>query len=262
MAQSKLSQQMPAVQSPIPTSRLAFNNVQFHIIDRAGKPWVRGIQIGYALEYQNPAQAISKLYDSHADEFTDAMTAVIKLPSEGGEQETRIFSLRGCHLLAMFARTPVAKAFRKWVLDVLEAWEAANAKPSLPTAPLAPFLPPPRYLPPVSRRRLVSLVDAKTADVPSHHVWRARMGIWSSFNRRFAIPQYRLLPEGRMADAIAFLSSLEIGPHGKIILKGQQALPMCPDEDAKQIAATLGALVEQASDILAALLKYQPQEAI
>ena len=65
-----------------------------------------------------------------------------------------------------------------------------------------------------------------------------------------------------MADAIAFLSSLEIGPHGKIILKGQQALPMCPDEDAKQIAATLGALVEQASDVLAALLKYQPQEAI
>lgn len=35
---------------------------------------------------------------------------------------TRIFSLRGCHLLAMFARTPVAKAFRKWVLDVIERY--------------------------------------------------------------------------------------------------------------------------------------------
>ncbi|GJC32652.1 hypothetical protein KAM398_26550 [Acinetobacter sp. KAM398] len=32
----------------------------------------------------------------------------------------RIFSLRGCHLIAMFARTDVAKAFRKWVLDVLD----------------------------------------------------------------------------------------------------------------------------------------------
>lgn len=32
----------------------------------------------------------------------------------------RIFSLRGCHLLAMLARTPVAEAFRRWVLDVLE----------------------------------------------------------------------------------------------------------------------------------------------
>lgn len=33
----------------------------------------------------------------------------------------RIFSLRGAHLVAMFARTPKAKAFRRWVLDVLDA---------------------------------------------------------------------------------------------------------------------------------------------
>lgn len=33
---------------------------------------------------------------------------------------TRIFSLRGVHLIAMFARTPVAEDFRKWVLDILD----------------------------------------------------------------------------------------------------------------------------------------------
>lgn len=259
MAQSKLSQQMPAVQSPISTPGLVFNNVQFHIIDRAGKPWVRGIQIGYALEYQNPAQAISKLYDSHADEFTDAMTAVVTLPTEGGPQETRIFSLRGCHLLAMFARTPVAKAFRKWVLDVLEAWEAANAKPSLPTAPLAPFLPPPRYLSSASRRRLTSLVDAKIADVPSHHVWRARMRVWISLKRRFSIPQYRLLPEERLPDAIAFLSSLEIGPHGKVVTDDQQALPMRSTDDMRQVASALTHLIAQAKTLLPLLQTATPE---
>ncbi|OOC12774.1 hypothetical protein BM451_14785 [Dickeya dadantii] len=31
----------------------------------------------------------------------------------------RIFSLRGAHPLAMFARTPVAKESRRWVLDIL-----------------------------------------------------------------------------------------------------------------------------------------------
>lgn len=160
--------------------------------------------------------------------------------------------------LSMLENNEIGRIARRYFIEC----ERKAMEPSLPTAPLAPFLPPPRYLPPVSRRRLVSLVDAKTADVPSHHVWRARMGIWSSFNRRFAIPQYRLLPEGRMADAIAFLSSLEIGPHGKIILKDQQALPMCPDEDAKQIAATLGALVEQARSVLAALPESQRQETI
>lgn len=32
----------------------------------------------------------------------------------------RVFSLRGAHLLAMFARTTVAKEFRRWVLDILD----------------------------------------------------------------------------------------------------------------------------------------------
>lgn len=74
------------------------------------------------------------------------MTAVITLASEGGPQETRIFSLRGCHLLAMFARTPVAKAFRRWVLDVIEQYgeqvpvPAPTPLPKLPSAdaPLTP----------------------------------------------------------------------------------------------------------------------------
>lgn len=78
-----------------------------------------GSQIATALQYSS-VQRIVELYTRHADEFTDAMTAVVTLPTEGGPQETRIFSLRGCHLLAMFARTPVAKAFRRWVLDVLD----------------------------------------------------------------------------------------------------------------------------------------------
>ncbi len=48
------------------------------------------------------------------------MTALIELDTSGGKQKVRIFSLRGCHLLAMFARTAIAKQFRKWVLDILD----------------------------------------------------------------------------------------------------------------------------------------------
>ncbi|AUZ05231.1 hypothetical protein ADP71_17040 [Vitreoscilla sp. C1] len=32
----------------------------------------------------------------------------------------RIFSLRGCYSIAFFAKTEVAKQFRKWVLDLIE----------------------------------------------------------------------------------------------------------------------------------------------
>jgi prophage antirepressor-like protein len=45
------------------------------------------------------------------------------------EKEVRIFSLRGCHLIAMFARTAIAKQFRKWVLDVLDKETLRNDTP-------------------------------------------------------------------------------------------------------------------------------------
>lgn len=50
------------------------------------------------------------------------MTEEVKLALSGNYQKTvRIFSLRGAHLIAMFARTSLAKQFRKWVLDVLDS---------------------------------------------------------------------------------------------------------------------------------------------
>ena len=128
---------------------LCFQSVEFDVIQQNQQPWVRGYQIGRALGYTAPDVQISKLYTRHADEFTPAMTAVVTLPTEGGPQETRIFSLRGCHLLAMFARTPVAKAFRRWVLNVIEQYgdrvpaeqpvmlstPSTRTRPALPAAP-------------------------------------------------------------------------------------------------------------------------------
>jgi prophage antirepressor-like protein len=98
---------------------LQFENTTFDIVDRAGEPWLRLHQIGVALGYSR-ADSVNKLYQSSSDEFTEQMTALVTLPSAGGLQETRIFSLRGCHLLAMLAKTEKAKAFRRWVLDILD----------------------------------------------------------------------------------------------------------------------------------------------
>ncbi|WP_301673720.1 hypothetical protein [Neisseria blantyrii] len=53
---------------------LSFHNVDFDITDIHGQPWLRGYQIGNALEYSDGAVAIAKLYDRNADEFTDSMT--------------------------------------------------------------------------------------------------------------------------------------------------------------------------------------------
>lgn len=100
---------------------LIFEGAEIELITRDSEVWARGTQIGYALGYINPRQKIHDIYRRNADEFTDTMTAVIDLPTQGGMQKVRVFSLRGAHLLAMFARTKKAKAFRRWVLDILDA---------------------------------------------------------------------------------------------------------------------------------------------
>lgn len=99
---------------------LVFESTEFDVVDIHNVPWLRGGQVVGALGYSDPADSLQKLYSRNADEFTDEMTQVMELPTAGGLQPVRIFSPRGCYLLGMLARTEKAKAFRAWVLDVLE----------------------------------------------------------------------------------------------------------------------------------------------
>lgn len=186
---------------------LCFQSVEFDVIQRNQLPWVRGYQIGTALGYgENADVSIRKLYTRHADEFTPAMTAVVTLPTEGGPQETRIFSLRGCHLLAMFARTPVAKQFRRWVLDVLDKLaeeERAKTEPVENPGKLP-------SLSPSHRSELKGIVDAKLSTYPASVQGKARSEIWTRFNRHFRIAEYAQLPAERMAEARDYLIELEV----------------------------------------------------
>lgn len=111
------------------TTFLCFNDFTFSPVTRDNQPWFKSSEIARALGYKRE-DFLSKLYRKNADEFTPDMTQVVEnraerrngVPGNLSDGRVRIFSLRGCHLLAMFARTPVAKAFRKWVLDVIERY--------------------------------------------------------------------------------------------------------------------------------------------
>lgn len=113
---------------------LTFQNTTLSVINQHNQTYITASDLGLALEYANPLRAISKLYNSNADEFTAEMTALIEMPTAGGLQKVRIFSLRGAHLIAMFARTKVAKDFRKWVLDILDREVLQNANQIQPLA--------------------------------------------------------------------------------------------------------------------------------
>ena len=102
------------------TTSLTFQNTKLSVINQNNQIWLSALDVGKSLGYSQPVVGVTKIYDRHHDEFTEKMTALIEMPTAGGLQKVRIFSLRGAHLIGMFSHTKIAKDFRKWVLDVLE----------------------------------------------------------------------------------------------------------------------------------------------
>ena len=123
---------------------LIFNGVTLSPIAHRNSLWIRSAELARALGYARE-ELVSRIYQRNADEFTPDMTQVIEISpghQHGGLESAgrcRIFSLRGCHLVAMFSRTKVAKDFRKWVLNVLDNLPTAEGRLPEAEAPLPPL---------------------------------------------------------------------------------------------------------------------------
>lgn len=101
-----------------------FHGVTLNPVENVTGVWLTSADIAKALGYKS-TKSISNLFSQYEDEFSQGMTMVIESVTNGINGSTRrmkvrVFSLRGAHLIAMFARTPVAKEFRRWVLDILD----------------------------------------------------------------------------------------------------------------------------------------------
>lgn len=106
------------------TTALTFQNTHFDVVEQNDQVWLSATDIAKALGYARE-DSVSRIYDRNSDEFSSAMSMTVNLTVNGinnslRKKASRIFSLRGAHLIAMFSRTPIAKQFRKWVLDVLD----------------------------------------------------------------------------------------------------------------------------------------------
>ncbi|ELB7342893.1 hypothetical protein RS557_000070 [Klebsiella michiganensis] len=108
----------------IQNKELSFHNVTLVPAPVSDGIWLTSADIAKALGYASP-KSVTNIYSRNSDEFTSSMSMVIKMMTNGinnnlREKSVRVFSLRGCHLIAMFATTDKAKEFRRWVLDVLD----------------------------------------------------------------------------------------------------------------------------------------------
>lgn len=111
-----------------------FQGFTFNPVTEGGSIWFTSTELAKALGYKK-TDAISQIYARNADEFTDSMSTTLKMrvvrKTGAVDIPARVFSLRGAHLISMFANTPVAKEFRRWVLDILDR-EVADKPESSP----------------------------------------------------------------------------------------------------------------------------------
>ncbi|MBA4707526.1 BRO-N domain-containing protein [Aquitalea aquatica] len=187
------------------STSLVFQNTQFDVIDQDGQPWLKAADIARALGYARE-DSVSRIYYRNSDEFTGAMSGAVKLTGPGnlGEITVRIFSLRGAHLLAMFARTAVAKAFRKWVLDILDSVAKTGG-----------------YRPEATREvHLLGLSKDHQDAVKAHHKAivsaapadkRAKLSItlWSSVKSKFGC-SYKDVPDSDFINVVSLMSRVAI----------------------------------------------------
>lgn len=199
---------------------LSFNDVSLVPVPVTNSPftWLRSTEIARALGYSDE-RSVSRIYARNAEEFTENMTQVIEM-SEGVNLTTtaRIFSLRGCHLLAMFSRTPVAKAFRKWVLDVLDRM-AEEERAALPHGD---------KLSAAEQAQLHAIVQAKAGMVPVDMQRKAFAEMWTRFNRHFRIARYAQLPPAKMGEAVEYLVSMEVKAAVPALPSGRQEIAESP----------------------------------
>ena len=151
------------------TQALTFNDVTFSPVTHQNTLWIRAAELARALGYARE-ELVSRLYQRNSDEFTPDMTQLIEIvaehqngvPGNLGAGRCRIFSLRGCHLLAMFARTPVAKAFRVWVLDVLDKLNAERSASASEPSPISRRTDP-------ERKQLTAIINTWVGMAPIHY---------------------------------------------------------------------------------------------
>lgn len=180
--------------------------MQFHPIKlNDDQVWITSSELARALEYARE-DSVSRIYDRKSDEFASDMTKVIDNP-QTVNLTVRVFSLRGAHLIAMFARTPVAKEFRKWVLDVLEKevqQQQIDTRVKINAEQQA---------------ALKEIVDRRCEDNAT-----IRAELWSRHNKHFRIPRYNELLAIHFQDSVDYLETLKIKAKGEIHIDDNQSI--------------------------------------
>ena len=230
------------------TTALTFNGITLTPITYQNSPWIRSVELARALGLSREDK-VAQIYQRHADEFTSDMTQLIENVAEPQNEvfqnlsagRCRIFSLRGCHLVAMFARTPVAKAFRRWVLDVLDKLDAEqHAASSSPT--------------PDDFTGTLSITPSTTEDRKPLRAlvgsWAQVSGLpftacWNQLKAAFNLANIKELPQEWIPDAIDWVQKRIDALPAPAPATALPAAPSSPTDDAEGHLAAIREHIRQ-----------------
>ncbi|MFQ0995751.1 P22AR C-terminal domain-containing protein [Gilliamella sp. BG2] len=168
------------------SNSLVFHNTTIQSVNHNNQIWITSSELAKLLQYKS-ADSVTKIYNRNFDEFTRKMTETVKLTAPNNLIQTvRIFSLRGAHLIAMLAKTEVAKEVRKWLLDLADKEIGISETIS------------------IEQQQLIKqAVNERSFRTGEHY-----QAIYTKLYEQFKIPRYQDLPTSKFDEAIEWLGGV------------------------------------------------------
>ena len=107
-----------------------FNGVPCDVYSDGNRIYMTRQQIGQALGYNNPSDAIELIHRRHKDRFAPFSVTFKLTGTDGKMYNTYLYNQRGIMEICRWSRQPIADKFMDWVWDIIEAYRDGNLIPS------------------------------------------------------------------------------------------------------------------------------------
>lgn len=115
-----------------------FNGISCDVYSDGNRIFMTRTQIGQALGYENPSDAIELIHRRHKDRLTPFSVTFKLTGTDGKMYDTYLYNQRGIMEICRWSRQPIADKFMDWVWDIIEAYRDGTLLPSqskqIPTA--------------------------------------------------------------------------------------------------------------------------------
>lgn len=116
-----------------------FNDEVYDVYSDGNRIFMTRTQIGKALGYNNPSDAIELIHRRHKDRLEPLSVTFKMTGTDGKMYNTYLYNQRGIMEICRWSRQPIADKFMDWVWDIIEAYRDGNLIPysaNVPTSSL------------------------------------------------------------------------------------------------------------------------------